>query len=355
MARSCGFWRIRIAAPATARTTPRRTAAAIHSHGFGLATSAPGATGRWISASGREARPGRSISAATSGASTDCTSSSRRVATTGGAPDSCPLSALFGVGRPWLGQAPSPPANPRPCRPWPQPRGRPRPPKANCPSQQPAGIEPAKPRPPTRLRRACRQARSALAAAGPQAAGSAPAWAAEAAAQRRPEQPRSVSARMGLATPPGKAIALVRLMARTPQPGWGAGRRGPERARAAGRPSATGRARGPAFRRRRGWGRRRRGRRSGRLSALFRPVSPLDLGDRCVKRLLFARDVAFRQRRTQAPELVEQRLSGAPIDRPARRRRARVGQIGDRSHEQRMIISHEASAQPLRVMPRGVP
>ena len=96
MARSCGFWRIRIAAPATARTTPRTTAAAIHSQGFGLATSTLGATGRWISASGLDARPGRSNSAATSGASADCTGSSRRVATTGGAPDSCASSALVG-------------------------------------------------------------------------------------------------------------------------------------------------------------------------------------------------------------------------------------------------------------------
>ena len=71
--------------------------------------------------------------------------------------------------------------------------------------------------------------------------------------------------------------------------------------------------------------------------------------------LLLARDVAFRQRRTQASELFEQRVPSAAIDRRTRRRRTRVGQIGDGSHEQRMIISHEASAQPLRVMPQRVP
>jgi hypothetical protein len=87
----------------------------------------------------------------------------------------------------------------------------------------------------------------------------------------------------------------------------------------------------------------------------LRPVFPLDLRDRRVERLLFARNIAFRQRRTQASQLFEQRFSGAAIDRRTRRRRARVRQIGDGSHEQRMIISHEASAQPLCMMSRRVP
>jgi hypothetical protein len=100
---------------------------------------------------------------------------------------------------------------------------------------------------------------------------------------------------------------------------------------------------------------RRGGRGSGRWSGVLRPVSIFDLGDRRVERALLARDVAFRQRRTQASELFEQRVPSAAIDRRTRRRRTRIGQIGDGSHEQRMIISHEASAQPLRVMPQRVP
>jgi hypothetical protein len=119
---------------------------------------------------------------------------------------------------------------------------------------------------------------------------------------------------------------------------WGRGRRGGLRRRGVGLCPY-------------GWGRRRRRRRS----QLLRSVSFLYLRDRCVERILFARDVAFRQRGTQASELVEQRFASALIDRSARRRRARVGQIGDGSHEQRMIISHEASAQPLRATPRGGP
>ena len=120
----------------------------------------------------------------------------------------------------------------------------------------------------------------------------------------------------------------------------------------------------------RGWGRRRRSgprrrdwlsgyrrrRRSERRSRVLGPVSLLDLGDRGVKRGLLARDVAFRQRRPQASQLLEQGLASPFIDCSARRRRARVGQIGDGSHEQRMIISHEASAQPLPARFRaGVP
>jgi hypothetical protein len=116
---------------------------------------------------------------------------------------------------------------------------------------------------------------------------------------------------------------------------------------------------------RRSWPRRRdwlfryrrdRRRRSERRSRLLRPVSVFDLGDRSVKRGLLARDVAFRQRRPQASQLLEQGFASPFIDRSARRRRARVGQIGDGSHEQRMIISHEASAQPLPARFRaGVP
>src|SRR5580704_15180895 len=85
-----------MAAPATVRTIPRTTAAAIQSKGFGLVTSAPGATGRWVSASGLDAKPGRSNSAATSGASAHFPGSSSRVATTGGASDPLPSSVLFG-------------------------------------------------------------------------------------------------------------------------------------------------------------------------------------------------------------------------------------------------------------------
>ena len=119
-------------------------------------------------------------------------------------------------------------------------------------------------------------------------------------------------------------------------------------------------------RRRRGSGPRRcdwlvgyrqgRCRRSERRSRVLRPESFLDLGDRRVKRGLLARDVAFRQRRAQASELLQQRFASPFINRSARRRRARLGQIGDGSHEQRMIISHEASAQPLPTRFRaGVP
>ena len=93
IARSCGFWRIRIAAPATARTTPRATAAAIHSHGFGLPSSLLGATGRWPSKSCRAPAPGRSNSPGTSGAAANSTGSSGRVATTGGAAEACTSSA----------------------------------------------------------------------------------------------------------------------------------------------------------------------------------------------------------------------------------------------------------------------
>ena len=100
---------------------------------------------------------------------------------------------------------------------------------------------------------------------------------------------------------------------------------------------------------------RRRGRRSGGRRRVLRPVSLLDLSDRRVQRLLLAGDVAFRQRRTQASELFEQRLTSAAIDRRARRRRTRVRQIGDGSHEQRMIISHKTSAQPLCMMRRRGP
>ena len=100
---------------------------------------------------------------------------------------------------------------------------------------------------------------------------------------------------------------------------------------------------------------RRRGRRSGGRSRVLRPVSLLDFGDRCVERLLLASDVAFWQRRTQASELLEQRFPSAAIDRRARRRRTRVRQIGDGSREQRMIISHKASAQPLCMMRRSGP
>ncbi len=110
---------------------------------------------------------------------------------------------------------------------------------------------------------------------------------------------------------------------------WGRGRSGP---------------------RRRDWlsgSRRGRRRRSGRRGRVLLPVPVLNLGDRRVKRGLLARDVAFRQRWAQASELLEQGLASPFVDRSARRRRARVGQIGDGSHEQRMIISHEASAQPL--------
>ena len=66
--------------------------------------------------------------------------------------------------------------------------------------------------------------------------------------------------------------------------------------------------------------------------------------------------VAVRQRRAQTPQLFEQSLTSAAVDRLARRRRAGARQIGDGSHEQRMIISHEASAQPLPARRRaGVP
>jgi hypothetical protein len=101
--------------------------------------------------------------------------------------------------------------------------------------------------------------------------------------------------------------------------------------------------------------RRNRWRRSERRSQVLRPVSFLNLSDRCVKRGLLASDVAFRQRRPQASKLLEQGLAGTFIDRSARRRRARVRQIGDSAHEQRMIISHEASAQPLRATTRRGP
>ena len=112
--------------------------------------------------------------------------------------------------------------------------------------------------------------------------------------------------------------------------------------------------------RRRDWlsgyrrGRRRR-RRSERRSRVLRTVSFLNRGDRCVKRALLASDVALRQRRPQASELLDQGFASTFIDRSARRRCARVGQIGDGSHEQRMIISHEASAQPLRATSRRGP
>jgi hypothetical protein len=72
----------------------------------------------------------------------------------------------------------------------------------------------------------------------------------------------------------------------------------------------------------------------------LRRIFALDLGDRRIERLLFARNVAFRQRRAQASQLFEQRFSCAAIDRRARRRAAGVRQIGDGPHEQRMIISH---------------
>jgi hypothetical protein len=101
--------------------------------------------------------------------------------------------------------------------------------------------------------------------------------------------------------------------------------------------------------------RRGRRRRSDGRSRVPRPVSLLNLSDRCVKRGFLASDVAFRQRRPQASELVEQGFASTLIDHSARRRCARVGQIGDGSHEQRMIISHEASAQPLRAIPRRGP
>jgi hypothetical protein len=87
-----------------------------------------------------------------------------------------------------------------------------------------------------------------------------------------------------------------------------------------------------------GWGRRRRSgprrrdwlsryrrgrrRRSERRSRVLRPVSFLNLGDRCVKRGLLASDVAFRQRRSQASKLLEQGFASTFIDRSARRRRA---------------------------------
>ena len=94
MARSCGFWRIKIAVPATATTIPRTTAAAIHNQVFGLPTPTPGITGRWTSKSCRAVEPGRSTSLGTSGAAADCTGSSERVATTGGAPETC-ASSVF--------------------------------------------------------------------------------------------------------------------------------------------------------------------------------------------------------------------------------------------------------------------
>ncbi len=94
IARSCGFWRIKIAAPATATTTPRTTAAAIHSQVLGLLASTPGAMGRWASRSGRAAEPGRSISLGTSGAPADCRGSSGRITITGGAAEACASSAL---------------------------------------------------------------------------------------------------------------------------------------------------------------------------------------------------------------------------------------------------------------------
>ena len=136
----------------------------------------------------------------------------------------------------------------------------------------------------------------------------------------------------------------------------GGGRPGRRRG-ALDRGGLSGRGRGDCLRgcrarlssRRRG---QRRGRRSEGRSRFLRPVSPLDLGDRRVERALLARDVAFRQRRTQASELFEQRLASAAIDRRARFWGARVRQIGDGSHEQRMIISHKTSAQPLGVMSR---
>ena len=90
--------------------------------------------------------------------------------------------------------------------------------------------------------------------------------------------------------------------------------------------------------------------RSGLLRAVFR----LDLSDRSVERVRLASDVAFGQRRTQTPQLLDQRVTGAHIDGFARRRRAGARQIGDGSHEQRMIISHKASARPLCRNPRAV-
>ena len=72
------------------------------------------------------------------------------------------------------------------------------------------------------------------------------------------------------------------------------------------------------------YGRGRR-RRSERRSRVLRSVSLLNLGDRCVKRGLLASDVAFRQRRAQASKLLEQGFASTLIDRPARRRCARVG------------------------------
>ncbi len=92
---------------------------------------------------------------------------------------------------------------------------------------------------------------------------------------------------------------------------------------------------------------RRLGRQSGGGSCSLRSEPRLDLGDRRVERVLLASDVAFRQRRVQSPQLGEQSLARAIVNGSTRRRGAGVGQIRDGSHEQRMIISHKAYAQPL--------
>jgi hypothetical protein len=105
--------------------------------------------------------------------------------------------------------------------------------------------------------------------------------------------------------------------------------------------------RGAIARRERARRSRRLGRRNGGRSCCLRSEPRLDLGDRRVERVLLASDVAFRQRRAQSSQLGEQSLARAIVNGSTRRRSAGVGQIRDGSHEQRMIISHKAYAQPL--------
>lgn len=77
----------------------------------------------------------------------------------------------------------------------------------------------------------------------------------------------------------------------------------------------------PSYRRRRrlagakrlGWAAQSRGARGGRLDGCFR----LDLADRFFQRQTLARHIAFRQRRIERPQLIDQSLTGALVDSTA--------------------------------------
>ena len=89
IARSCGFWRMRIAAAAMERTTPSTTASANHGHERRFSANVVGAKGRCPSP-----EPTRSTSTGATGATFVASSASSAV--TGGAPalSSCSASAL---------------------------------------------------------------------------------------------------------------------------------------------------------------------------------------------------------------------------------------------------------------------